>query len=80
MGYQDVQRLRATSNENGAGLTYEMQARCQQVAAEIGFIGDALEISCSRDTTTKSSLLRILIGAALLGLGTNIAMRFIFRG
>lgn len=79
MGYQDVQRLQATSNENGAGLTHEMQARCQQVAAEIRFIGDALEISCSRDTT-KSSLVRILIGAALLGLSTNIAMRYIFRG
>lgn len=79
MGYQEVQRLQATRNGNGAGLTHEMQARCHQVAAELRFIGDALEISYSRDTAI-SSRGRILIGATLLGIATNIAMRFILWG
>lgn len=79
MGYQEVQRLQVTRNGNGAGLTHEMQARCQQVAAELRIIGDALEVSYSRDTAI-SSRERILIGATLLGIATNIAMRYIFCG
>ena len=76
MGYQEVNRLEATTNENGAGLTQEMRARCQQVAAELRFIGDTLEVSHSRDTAI-SSRRRILIGATLLGIAANIAMRYI---
>lgn len=76
MGYQEVNRLEATRNENGAGLTHEMQTRCQQVAAELRFIGDTLEVSYSKDTGI-SSRRRILIGATLLGIAANIVMRYI---
>ena len=78
MGYQELNRLEATRNENGAGLTQEIQARCQQVAAELRFIGDTLEVSYARDTAT-SSRRRILIGAILLGITANIAMRYILH-
>ena len=79
MGYQGEQRLQATIDENGAGLTHEMQARCQQVAAELRFMGDALETSYSRENAISSGG-RVLIGATLLGIATNIAVRYIFCG
>lgn len=76
MGLQEVQRLQATSNQNG--LTHEMQARCQQVAAELRFMGDTLETSYSQGTTF-SSRGKIFIGFTLLGIVTNIAMRYFVR-
>lgn len=79
MGFQEVQIPQNTGNENGAGLSHEMQARCQQVAAELRFIGDALERSYFQDTTISSRPKRLLIGAALLGIATNIAVHYFAR-
>lgn len=79
MGHQEVQRLQATSNENGPGLlTQEMQAKCQQVAAELRFVGDTLETSYCQGTAF-SSRGKIVIGFTLLGIVTNIAMRYFVR-
>lgn len=79
MGYpEEVQRVQTTSSENGAGMTHEMQARCHQVAAELRFIGDALEMSYFRDTAI-SSRGKLLIGVTLLGIATNIAIRYFAR-
>lgn len=79
MGHQEVQRLQATSNENGPGLlTQEMQAKCQQVAAELRFVGDTLETSYCQGNAF-SSRGKIVIGFTLLGIVTNIAMRYFVR-
>lgn len=81
MGHQEVrevQRLQDTSNENGAGLTHEMQAKCQQVAAELRFMGDAIETSYFQGTAF-SSRGKILIGFTLFGIATNIALRYFVR-
>ena len=78
MDHQEVQRLQDTSNENGTGLTHEMQAKCQQVAAELRFMGDALETSYFRETAF-SSRGKVVIGFTLLGIATNIAMRYFVR-
>ena len=80
MGHQEVQRLLATSNENGAGLSQEMQFKCQQVAAELRFMGDTLETSyCQGTQPAFSSRGKIFIGFTLLGIVTNIAMRYFVR-
>ena len=79
MGHQEVRRLQASSNENGPGLTNEMQAKCQHVAAELRFMGDTLETSYSQGTTF-SSRGKIVIGFTLLGMiVTNIAVRYFVR-
>ena len=79
MGHQEVQRLHATSNENGPGLTNEMQAKCQHVAAELRFMGDTLETSYCQGTAF-SSRGKIVIGFTLLGMiVTKIAVRYFVR-
>jgi len=78
MGHQEVQTLQATSNENSAGLTREMQAKCQQVAAELRLMGDSLETSHFQ-RTAFSRRGNIVIGFTLLGIVTNIVMRYFVR-
>lgn len=78
MDNQEVQRLQAISNENGSRLTHEMQAKCQQVAAELRLMGDTLETSYCQGTAF-SSRGKIVIGFTLLGIVTNIAVRYFVR-
>lgn len=78
MGHQEVQRLQTTSSENGPGLTHEMRAKCQHVAAELRLMGDTLETSYCRGTDFTSRR-KIVIGFTLLGIVTNIAVRYFVR-
>jgi len=78
MDHREVQRLQATSNENGAVLTQEMQAKCQHVAAELRLMGDTLETSYCHGTAL-SSRGKIVIGFTLLGIVTSIVMRYFVR-
>lgn len=76
MGFQDVQVLRSTLNYgNGDELTQEMQERCREVASELRSIGDTLEAGYSRKSGMQRSI-RIIIGATLLGIVTNIVLRY----
>ena len=76
MGFQDVQILRSTLNYgNGEELTHEMQERCREVASELRSIGDSLEAACSQKTGINKCT-RIIIGATLLGIATNIVLRY----
>lgn len=76
MGFQDVQMLRSTLNYgNGQELTHEMQERCREVASELRSIGDTLEAGYSQKSGMQR-ITRIIIGATLLGIATNIVLRY----
>ena len=78
MGFHDLEILQNTCEEIGESHSHEMQARCQQVAAELRIIGDALDRSYFQDTSSNSRR-RFFIGAVMLGIAIKIAVHYFAR-
>lgn len=76
MGYQEVEKIYTTSHVNGEELTLEMQESCREVATELRFIGDTLQTNYQFQNSGTSRGTRIVIGATLLGVATNVVLRY----